>query len=228
MDAILNFLADNYKWFMGGAIVLLIALIGFVVDGKKKKNKNEELPENTATINQVDAVNQSQNVVPTQEVEQSLVFEQPSLNDNDTMSELKETGVEPSLTFENNSVEPQNPTYYGNAEQSVNETISNNNNVIGDTIATPDMIYNPVEQPIVVETPAYTAPVEPFAMNEVPATPMVEIPVVETPIVEVPVVEMPAMPTPEQAPTVETPVVTVPTIETPAININPTNNNTPM
>ena len=105
MDAILNFLADNYKWFMGGAIVLLIALIGFVVDGKKKKNKSEELPESTATINQVDAVNQSQNVVPTQEAEQSLVFEQPSLNDNDTMSELKETGVEPSLTFESKDAE---------------------------------------------------------------------------------------------------------------------------
>jgi hypothetical protein len=146
MDTILNFLADNYKWFMGGAIVLLIALIGFVVDGKKKKNKNEELPESTATINQVDAVNQSQNVVPTQEVEQSLVFEQPSLNDNDTMSELKESGIEPSLTFENNNVEPETPTDYGNAEQAVNETISNNN-VIGDAVATPDMIYNPVEQP---------------------------------------------------------------------------------
>ena len=227
MEAILNFLADNYKWFMIGAVVLLVALIGFIVDGKKKKNKNEELPENTATINQVDAVSQSQNVVPTQEVEQSLVFEQPSLNDNDTMSELKESGVEPSLTFENNNVEPQNPTYYGNAEQAVNETISNNN-VIGDAITTPDMVYNPVEKPIVVETPVYTAPAEPFVMNEIPATPMVETPVVETPIVEVPVVEMPTMPTPEQAPVVETPVVTVPTVETPVVNINPTNNNTPM
>lgn len=37
MDSILSFLADNYKYFMIAAVVLLLALIGFIVDGKRKR-----------------------------------------------------------------------------------------------------------------------------------------------------------------------------------------------
>ena len=44
MDSILSFLADNYKYFMIAAVVLLFALIGFIVDGKKKKKNEEVVP----------------------------------------------------------------------------------------------------------------------------------------------------------------------------------------
>lgn len=42
-DNILNFLADNYLIFMIVAVILLFALIGFIVDGKKKKQKGGEV-----------------------------------------------------------------------------------------------------------------------------------------------------------------------------------------
>ena len=47
MDKVLNFLADNYLIFMIVAVVLLFALIGFIVDGKKKKQKNAEVVPST-------------------------------------------------------------------------------------------------------------------------------------------------------------------------------------
>ena len=49
MENILSFLADNYLYFMIGAVVLLFALIGFAVDGRKKKKDDrvEMNPANT-------------------------------------------------------------------------------------------------------------------------------------------------------------------------------------
>ncbi len=49
-ETIMNFLADNYKWFMIGAGVLLLALIGFIVGGKKKKDS----PDTGIAMNQTD------------------------------------------------------------------------------------------------------------------------------------------------------------------------------
>ena len=43
MDKVLTFLADNYLIFMIVAVILLFALIGFIVDGKKKKQKEGEV-----------------------------------------------------------------------------------------------------------------------------------------------------------------------------------------
>ena len=40
MESVMNFLADNYIWFFVAAGVLLFALIGFIIDSKRKK-KNE-------------------------------------------------------------------------------------------------------------------------------------------------------------------------------------------
>lgn len=40
MESVMNFLADYYIWFFVGAIVLCFALIGFIIDARKKK-KNE-------------------------------------------------------------------------------------------------------------------------------------------------------------------------------------------
>ena len=37
MDSVMNFLADNYIWFFVAAGVLLFALIGFIIDSKKKQ-----------------------------------------------------------------------------------------------------------------------------------------------------------------------------------------------
>ncbi len=41
MEKFLTFLADNYIWFLVGAAILLLTLIGFIVDSKKKKTQGE-------------------------------------------------------------------------------------------------------------------------------------------------------------------------------------------
>ena len=52
MESVMNFLADYYIWFFVGALVLCFALIGFIIDARKKK-KNEfkggTIEETTAT-----------------------------------------------------------------------------------------------------------------------------------------------------------------------------------
>ena len=99
MDSILSFLADNYKYFMIAAVVLLFALIGFIVDGKKKKKNEEVVP-----VPNADAQAQAaQGMAPTQPVqpqpaapalateqtqtEPGLVIEEPSLNNIEPASQ---------------------------------------------------------------------------------------------------------------------------------------------
>lgn len=57
MESVMNFLADYYIWFFVGAVVLCFALIGFIIDARKKK-KNEFKGE---AINEPN----TQNVTPT-------------------------------------------------------------------------------------------------------------------------------------------------------------------
>lgn len=46
MESVINFLADNYIWFFVAAGLLIFALIGFIIDSKKKSNtfKGESAP----------------------------------------------------------------------------------------------------------------------------------------------------------------------------------------
>lgn len=45
MESILNFLANNYLWFLIAAVVLAILLIIFIVDTKRKEKKETEITE---------------------------------------------------------------------------------------------------------------------------------------------------------------------------------------
>ena len=88
-ETIMNFLADNYKWFMIGAGVLLFALIGFLVSGKKKKedtnlgvtmNQNDFSQMGTLDQNQVVAQTTPQFIQnPTPEVQQPVVQPAPAV-----------------------------------------------------------------------------------------------------------------------------------------------------
>lgn len=52
MESVMNFLADNYIWFFVAAIVLCFALIGFIIESRKKQKnefKGESIEENTAS-----------------------------------------------------------------------------------------------------------------------------------------------------------------------------------
>ena len=66
MENVLSFLADNYLYFMIGAVVLLFALIGFAVDGKKKNKvaKTEVSPIANGQMQFGQNPNVQQNSVP--------------------------------------------------------------------------------------------------------------------------------------------------------------------
>lgn len=71
MDSFLDFLTDNYTYFLIAAGVLLLALIGLIVSGRNKKKKEEnvnfeETPvDNTITANEPTAVSENQAEAPT-------------------------------------------------------------------------------------------------------------------------------------------------------------------
>lgn len=54
MESVMNFLADYYIWFFVGAVVLCFALIGFIIDARKKKKnefKGEAITEPVNNVN---------------------------------------------------------------------------------------------------------------------------------------------------------------------------------
>lgn len=54
MDAIVDFVVDNYIWFLIGGFVLIIALIGFIFDNKfKNKNNGDKKEKDTSKLEQV-------------------------------------------------------------------------------------------------------------------------------------------------------------------------------
>ena len=60
MESVMNFLADNYIWFFVAAGVLLFALIGFIIDSKRKKKtefKGESIKEDIPAQVDGDTVN---------------------------------------------------------------------------------------------------------------------------------------------------------------------------
>lgn len=114
MDNVLNFLADNYKWFMIGAGVLLLALIGFIVDGKrKKKDDSSNTPAQLPTNGQVNTVQDLNNqavaqtpagpaqtnvAAPAQPVAVQAPVGEPSLDGLDAPASAPQQGGE-TLTF---------------------------------------------------------------------------------------------------------------------------------
>lgn len=207
MDSILSFLADNYKYFMIAAVVLLFALIGFIVDGKKKKKNEEVVP-----VPNVDAQAQAaQGMAPMQPAQVQPTTPAPA---------VEQTAVEPGLVIEEpslNNVEPASQEL--NLDASVQEEQ-------GSIFGTPEMqapaavettAPDPatVEGPTLViedkeETPApemAASTLEPVAPAPVETTAPVAEPVAEPTVQEVaPTMTAPEMPAAPAATTPETPI----------------------
>lgn len=183
MDKVLNFLADNYILLMVIGVVLLIALIGFVVDGKKKK-KDEGTIDNSQNVtaeNNVNTLNTDTNVVNTE----NTVNTDVSLNTSETIAE-------PTLDFGT-----------PNTNQTENNIVDNGLNAEPVTLeAQTEMPVNDVNAqvvPNIVEseptaldfgTPANTV-TEPITNEPVVNEPVVNQPVVNEPVVNEPVVNEP-------------------------------------
>ena len=67
MQTFIDFLVNNYLWFLIFSLILIFALIGYLVDTNEKKNDKEEV-----NMSNTENQNIAQNVTPT--------VQTPSLN----------------------------------------------------------------------------------------------------------------------------------------------------
>lgn len=165
MNSILNFLSNNYIWFLVAAGILLLALIGFIAQSKKNKKSNGDVP----TVNtNVAPAPQAQPTVQTP-VEQAPVetvsmpnMEAPTSVSNEVTEPptTPDLNVAPTMTF--NDMPAPNPS-----ESLANETISS------------EVVMDPIQNN------QFTEPVAPTP--SVQETPAVQMPVFEVPSVETPV-----------------------------------------
>ncbi len=103
MDKIVEFVGNNYAWFLTITIILLFALIGYIYDSKRSKSdlmkKNEDkieeslenliIPENMEGKNLQDMVAKSKNINPETK---SVELNDPSIlnEENKSVENLEE------------------------------------------------------------------------------------------------------------------------------------------
>ncbi len=188
MESILSFLADYYLYFLIGAVVLLFALIGFAVDGKKKKKEENETfnplgvnQMSNSTVNQnVQGVpnanestlktgfagftNESPNPVNLEIPTQTSTQEQPNLDNLNGVSQSSEE----TLTFgpiENNNVNANNNEESIFAVPPVVENNMSNDNSISTS-------NEPVMESLDLTTPQMSTPEMPVSMQ--PEQPVIQ------------------------------------------------------
>lgn len=184
MDKVLNFLADNYILLMVIGVVLLIALIGFVVEGKKKKKDEGTIDNSQSTpVNNVNTLNTDTNVVNNE----NAVNTDVNLNTN-------ETKVEPTLNFGTPNTNQTEVTQDNNVNNGLNAgpvTLEAQTEMpVNDVNA--QVVPNIVEsEPTALDfgTPANTVN-EPVVSEPVVNQPVVNEPVVNEPVVSEPVNNM--------------------------------------
>lgn len=103
MEKIIEFIGNNYSWFLTITIILLFALIGYIVDSKKDKN---------------DLIKKNEEALDEESLENIIVPEEKSLSD--MMSKSK--NIDP----ETKSVELTDETILNNVTEVQNDTNTNN------------------------------------------------------------------------------------------------------
>ena len=159
MESVMNFLAEYYIWFFVAAIVLCFALIGFIIDSKKKQKgevKNNTLdstPEMSIPVNNtMDMNNGLENTVTKTESASNMIGNNEPVNMDATM-EINDIPI-------------------NNTPNVV--SMENNNNVVNNTS---------VMEPTKIETPTVTTETQTNAIpvnDERPAVMLDELPEVES------------------------------------------------
>ncbi len=159
MESVMNFLAEYYIWFFVAAIVLCFALIGFIIDSKKKQKgevKNNTLdstPEMSIPVNNtMDMNNGLENTVTKTESASNMTGNNEPVNMDATM-EINDIPI-------------------NNTPNVV--SMENNNNVVNNT---------PVMEPTKTETSTVTTETQTNAIpvnDERPAVMLDELPEVES------------------------------------------------
>ena len=115
----LDFLSENYIWFFVAAVVLLFALIGFIVEGKKKKSKEfkgESVNDNVENLNSASGL--EVNDIPVAETINNIssgptapvenITEPQAIEESNQMETLQNVDVTAQTNFSAN--EPQSVT----------------------------------------------------------------------------------------------------------------------
>ena len=192
-ENILSFLADNYKYFMIASGVLLIALIGFIVDGKKKKKQELEksVPLPQGGFTQGENMQAVPNSVDTVQYVQNNEQPTAAVANNSNTQNIAPTQINQQPT----------DTIFTSApvDSSVNNIVPNNN-----------------EEKLIIEEPQAAINMEPTSMESimteapsVTVSPQVETLAAPTPVVEVKTEpeEVVIQPQPQmQAPQMEVPI----------------------
>lgn len=127
MESVINFLAEYYIWFFVAAVVLCFALVGFIIESKKKgkeKGKMESVPEDMVIGGDpVDMAGETNLSMASKELTESLKEEEPTLED---ITPDNETVVTED-TMEINDIPLKEETkipseFYNESETQVNET----------------------------------------------------------------------------------------------------------
>ncbi len=181
MDSILNFLSNNYKWFLIAAGVLVLALIGFIADSKKKK-KAQENALNTAAVDGQAMAGIQTPVAPVAPVAPEATINNPTGQNLNAQTNMEA----PSMTFNDMP------------------TPSANNEVVDTAIPsvmTMDPIQNNMEFNNSTVQPENTAEVNNAVSFETPSInpePVIQMPSTE-PVMEMPNVEMPTVVSPVES-----------------------------
>lgn len=141
MESVMNFLADNYVWFFVAAGVLCFALIGFIIESRKKQKsefKGESIEENTRE-SETTTMNTDTNTNTIVETPAEIVSEMPTA----------EPVVEPTPVVTPITPEPTLETIKPN--NTLEETMEINDIPINDNKPTSIEFYS---GPIEMKTPS--------------------------------------------------------------------------
>ena len=179
MDSILNFLSNNYKWFLIAAGVLVLALIGFIADSKKKK-KAQENALNTAAVDGQAMAGIQTPVAPVAPVAPEATINNPTGQNLNVQTNMEA----PSMTFNDMPTPSANNEVVDTAIPSVMtmDPIQNNMEFNNSTVQPENTAE--VNNAVSFETPS----INPESVIQMPSTePVMEIPNVEMPSVVSPV-----------------------------------------
>ena len=146
MEKILNFLSVNYIWFFVGAAVLIFALIGFLVQSKKRKKdsefKGESVPESQPT-NPVSEQPVQEPAMETVEINEPVMpindvpIEEPANTEKieflSNISDIPQAPTEPSID-EIEPIHDMNPTQPVEPINNFNEIPKDTNNIYDEPI----------------------------------------------------------------------------------------------
>ncbi len=96
MEKIVDFIGDNYAWFLTITIILLFALIGYIVDSKR--NKNDLFKK---TENEMDEINLENITIQEGKSLNDMVSKSKNINPETQAVELTDTEILDKETEEN-------------------------------------------------------------------------------------------------------------------------------